>query len=82
MPSPKLNQPYSVVTVSSQIASTLSISEPYATRIRNSQCTPHPRHWLALSRLVVPQVDKIDLLQWDPFTAKFFGRNFIVSPPW
>jgi CRISPR-associated endonuclease Cas1 len=30
----------------------LSVSEPYALRIRNGQIVPHPRHWLALAHLV------------------------------
>jgi hypothetical protein len=34
------------------IVTTLSVSEPYATRIRAGRCVPHPRHWLALARLV------------------------------
>ncbi len=29
----------------------LSISEPYAIRIRSGQCIPHPRHWLTLANL-------------------------------
>ena len=29
----------------------LSISEPYALRIRSEQCVPHPRHWLKLADL-------------------------------
>ena len=33
------------------IQSTLSISEPYALRIRERKCVPHPRHWLALADL-------------------------------
>jgi hypothetical protein len=33
------------------IMSALAISEPYATNIRTGRCIPHPRHWLALSRL-------------------------------
>jgi hypothetical protein len=31
--------------------SALSVSEPYALRIRNGKCVPHPRHWLALAGL-------------------------------
>jgi CRISPR-associated endonuclease Cas1 len=34
------------------IQSTLSVSEPYALRIRAGGCIPHPRHWLTLARLV------------------------------
>jgi CRISPR-associated endonuclease Cas1 len=29
----------------------LSVSEPYALRIRGGKCIPHARHWLALARL-------------------------------
>lgn len=36
----------------------LSVSEPYALRIRGGRCVPHPRHWLTLARLVgVPGVE-------------------------
>jgi hypothetical protein len=31
--------------------SALSVSEPYALRIRGGKCVPHPRHWLALAGL-------------------------------
>jgi CRISPR-associated endonuclease Cas1 len=34
------------------IASTLVVSEPYASNIRAGRRVPHPRHWLALARLV------------------------------
>jgi CRISPR-associated endonuclease Cas1 len=30
----------------------LSISEPYALRIRSGRCIPHPRHWQILAKLV------------------------------
>jgi CRISPR-associated endonuclease Cas1 len=33
------------------IQTALSVSEPYALRIRAGRCVPHPRHWLALARL-------------------------------
>jgi CRISPR-associated endonuclease Cas1 len=33
------------------IQSSLSISEPYALRIRAGKCIPHPRHWLMLAEL-------------------------------
>jgi hypothetical protein len=33
------------------IQSQISVSEPYALRIRNGKCIPHPRHWLALEML-------------------------------
>jgi hypothetical protein len=33
------------------IMSAISVSEPYALRIRNGKCVPHPRHWLALAEL-------------------------------
>lgn len=35
-----------------KIQSTLSVSEPYALRIRAGRSIPHPRHWLTLARLV------------------------------
>ena len=38
------------------IASALAVSEPYATNIRAGRCIPHPRHWLALARLVGVQL--------------------------
>lgn len=34
------------------IQSELSVSEPYALRIRARKCIPHPRHWLILAHLV------------------------------
>jgi CRISPR-associated endonuclease Cas1 len=34
------------------ILSALSVSEPYALRIRSGGCIPHPRHWLTLAKLV------------------------------
>jgi helix-turn-helix protein len=34
------------------LASALGISEPYAAEIRAGRYLPHPRHWLALARLV------------------------------
>jgi hypothetical protein len=40
------------------ISSALSISEPYATGIRNGKRLPHPQHWQALARIVgVSQAD-------------------------
>jgi CRISPR-associated endonuclease Cas1 len=35
-----------------RIMSALSISEPYASRIRGGRCVPHPRHWETLATLV------------------------------
>jgi CRISPR-associated endonuclease Cas1 len=35
-----------------KIHAALSVSEPYAVRIRSGQCIPHPRHWLNLAGLV------------------------------
>jgi CRISPR-associated endonuclease Cas1 len=35
-----------------KIMSVLSVSEPYALRVRAGRCTPHPRHWLKLATLV------------------------------
>lgn len=43
------------ITVSA-IVSALSVSEPYATKIRACRCVPHPRHWLRLARLVAISV--------------------------
>jgi CRISPR-associated endonuclease Cas1 len=45
----------------------LSISEPYALRIRAGKCVPHPRHWLGLARIAgfaVPArtIDRIDVV--------------------
>lgn len=34
------------------IVSALRVSESYAINIRAGRCTPHPRHWLSLTRLV------------------------------
>jgi len=34
------------------IQAALSVSEPYALRIRGRGCIPHPRHWLALAKLI------------------------------
>jgi len=34
------------------IASTLAVSEPYATNIRAGRCIPHPRHWSILAKLI------------------------------
>jgi CRISPR-associated endonuclease Cas1 len=39
------------VTISA-LASTLGVSEPYAADIRAGRRRPHPRHWLALAKLV------------------------------
>jgi ribosomal protein L32 len=33
------------------IQSTLLVSEPYALRIRDGLCMPHPRHWVPLARI-------------------------------
>jgi CRISPR-associated endonuclease Cas1 len=33
------------------LMSALSISEPYALRIRSGKCIPHPRHWTPLGRI-------------------------------
>ena len=34
------------------ILTALAVSEPYATNIRAGRCVPHPRHWLALAKLI------------------------------
>jgi CRISPR-associated endonuclease Cas1 len=36
------------------IQSGISVSEPYAFRIRQGTCVPHPRHWVALAKLAEP----------------------------
>jgi CRISPR-associated endonuclease Cas1 len=36
----------------SEIAGTIDVSIPYATSIRQGRRRPHPRHWLALAKLV------------------------------
>jgi len=36
----------------SEIQAALSVSKPYALRIRAAMCVSHPRHWLTLARLV------------------------------
>jgi CRISPR-associated endonuclease Cas1 len=41
-----------------KIQSTLSVSGPYALRIRNAECVPHPRHWLDLAELVAVTVQQ------------------------
>jgi CRISPR-associated endonuclease Cas1 len=33
------------------LMSALSVSEPYALRIRSGACRPHPRHWMPLARI-------------------------------
>jgi CRISPR-associated protein Cas1 len=45
-------QPQLLRITAPKIMSALSISEPYALRIRGGHCIPHPRHWLSLARLV------------------------------
>jgi CRISPR-associated protein Cas1 len=49
-------QPQLLGILASRIMSTLSISEPYALRIREGRCIPHPRHWLGLASLVGVQI--------------------------
>lgn len=45
-------QPRLAAIIVPTIVTTLSVSEPYATRIRAGRCIPHPRHWLSLAMLV------------------------------
>src|SRR5260221_3390756 len=45
-------QPRLPLIVLPKIMSALSISEPYASRIRGGHCVPHPRHWGTLATLV------------------------------
>jgi len=40
------------------IMSALSVSEPYALRIRGSRCIPHPRHWMTLAGLTGISAEK------------------------
>jgi CRISPR-associated endonuclease Cas1 len=44
-------QPRLPQIIISRIMSALSISEPYALRIRGGRCIPHPRHWQTLATL-------------------------------
>jgi CRISPR-associated endonuclease Cas1 len=44
-------QPQLLGIAASRIVSALSISEPYASRIRGGRCIPHPRHWQTLAKL-------------------------------
>ena len=45
-------QPRLPLIVLPKIMSALSISAPYASRIRKGRCVPHPRHWGRLATLV------------------------------
>ncbi len=45
-------QPLLSCVIVPKIMSALSVSEPYAVRIRAGRCIPHRRHWLTLARLV------------------------------
>jgi hypothetical protein len=45
-------QPHLAKFPVSAISSVLGLSGPYATDIRAGKRRPHPRHWLALARLV------------------------------
>jgi CRISPR-associated endonuclease Cas1 len=45
-------QPGLLSVIVPKIMSTLSVSEPYALRIRAGRCVPHPRHWLGLAKLI------------------------------
>src|SRR5262249_9113583 len=36
------------------IRAALGVSKSYATNIRSGRCIPHPRHWLRLAQLGVP----------------------------
>jgi CRISPR-associated endonuclease Cas1 len=44
-------QPRLTVVIVPKIMSAISVSEPYALRIRSGRCIPHPRHWAELARL-------------------------------
>jgi CRISPR-associated endonuclease Cas1 len=44
-----------------KIQAAISVSEPYALRIRGAQCVPHPRHWMTLAQLAgVSNLDNIE----------------------
>lgn len=45
-------QPKLANTTLSQIASAIGVSIPYASDIRRGRRKPHPRHWLALTKIV------------------------------
>ena len=45
-------QPALASVATSQISSSLGVSEPYASGIRKGRRCPHPRHWQALAELV------------------------------
>ncbi len=53
----KIQPRLSVITVPA-LSSALGISQPYAAEIRTGRCLPHPRHWLALARLVGVEPDQ------------------------
>jgi hypothetical protein len=44
-------QPNLTTVMVPKIMSAISVSEPYALRIRAGRCVPHPRHWLELANL-------------------------------
>jgi CRISPR-associated endonuclease Cas1 len=45
-------QPRLAAIAARTLVATLSVSKPYATRIRTGQCIPHPRLWVTLAELV------------------------------
>jgi hypothetical protein len=45
-------QPRLLAVQVTTIQAALSVSEPYALKIRNGLCLPHPRHWLTLAHLL------------------------------
>jgi CRISPR-associated endonuclease Cas1 len=45
-------QPALVTVAKSRIRLMLGVSEPYSSDIKSGKCIPHPRHWLALAKLV------------------------------
>src|SRR5271167_2801396 len=51
-------QPRLLAVEVASVQSALSISRPYALRIRGAQCTPHPRHWGTLASLVGIDCDR------------------------
>ncbi len=55
-------QPLLAGLTNKAVASALGSSKPYASAIRSGRRVPHPRHWQALSQLVVVSVDGVKRL--------------------
>jgi len=52
-------QPALAQVAKSRIRSALGVSEPYSSAIQAGKCVPHPRHWLALARLVEVSAESV-----------------------